>query len=1090
MAQFGKHLFSTSYFGKTNTFDGDYETEVIDSGDPFTGPVDIALKAVLPTIEYKANNLEWAYTDKSKWSFHGTSATATTAGASVKMLACASRFVLNFNTAAGRGSASIALLKIEDNTTKNYTIDTANTGSLTIDALYGNYILTITTNSTASVTLNSVLVDVANIGAEVRTASTWVNDVYNWSEYVKVPLTYSSLSKRHEGHSPSVTNRRYVQVRLHLATSDSESAPIADAITISSGDITKYAEKGQWYAAVNLINAASDAGVSFKRAKRLKWKEKETTKSTMTLRSTSIASSGLKTIPSDSEVLDASYWKAETAPYVVSRGPVLDYGVPYSRISLGEKENGFVESMTNSSVLIGPINTTKSGLADTKLISWLNWNAQLFYPTNKNNTAISFELYQNKNDALNGIAPIFIINHPELAANKRINLPKNSFTESVYLRIVLQRTTGRQSPVVDYVDLSAHMAYQSNSALGRYADTLCGLDNVTSAKTQDQMGRKNLRTISHTLFNWPNPSQVLPVNNKSIETNPRKLEINYKPKYAGQVNIGFGTGLVEKLSFSTLSTPTLELKSKVTVKEPEVSMNDVSPNQLYYHYTYDGGTVNFPNTTERDLSTDFTPNLLNNKKYRFYLTNGWKQETFQLPYSMDWEELAEMVDVAVVELKKVNPNVKLYQDKLSMGFVIDLPNYSKNELIQLKFKSTGNSLSEKSLWNGTANEDIQASIPKGGTYQYQDWVSDEMIYNGILNTNNQFSSYVRTQLASYEQREEGTYRVVLASESAKNIASLYSVSVDDLIRLNNGKTVFKKDELVLIPSSFMLPDIEPGVIYEGDNPFVVEIIPDSVYRTKDQTILSEDILVSGSDDEQGIQYTLKESTNMQVTLKRGSIENGKEVIPFSNVMKIISVKGKISGTVYSPYQKTGVSEMGDYRLVGNTIDWSPSHSVAKEPAEAEEYIVTFTHGIVDTLKIIYTSEYKEKSAYDKLWRSTEVKELSGFVTPEKDLYLSLPEKEQFSDYKSYYSDVKYIVEDDDLWVKTSIKEVDGKPVLYATLNGEDPKRNWYPTVQTGFYYLNDQEHYLYSEPVEHVYGKEEVPIIKEVRYSKKGLSLF
>src|SRR5699024_2314250 len=108
-----------------------------------------------------------------------------------------------------------------------------------------------------------------------------------------------------------------------------------------------------------------------------------------------------------------------------------------------------------------------------------------------------FELYQNKNDALNGIAPIFIINHPELAANKRINLPKDSFTESVYLRIVLQRTAGRQSPVVDYVDLSAHMAYQSNSALGRYSDTLCGLDNVIAAKNEDQMGRKNLRTISH-----------------------------------------------------------------------------------------------------------------------------------------------------------------------------------------------------------------------------------------------------------------------------------------------------------------------------------------------------------------------------------------------------------------------------------------------------------------------------------------------------------------------------------------------------------------------------------------------------------------
>lgn len=1088
MAQFGKHLFGTSYFGKTNTFDGDYETEIVDSGDVFTGTVDIALKAVLPQVTYLANSLELAYTDRTKWTYHGTSATAAFSGAEVKMLACGSQFVLNFTAAAGKGSVAVSLLNIETQVTTNYTLDTATTGILTINVAYANYILTIKTASATSVTFNSIKVMVANIGVEVRTASTRSLDVFNWSSYVTVPLTYNETTQKYEGKSPSVTAKKYVQARLHLATSDSIAAPVADAITISSGDITKYAKAGSWYAAINMKNAATDKSVTFKRVKRLVWKEKQTTKSTLTLRSTSIASAGLTSIPSETEVLDGSYWKAETAPYVVNRGTNLDYGTPISRISLGEKENGFTESMTNGSVLIGPINTARAGFADTKLTSWLAWASQLFYPTNKNNTSVVFELYQNKTDITKGLAPIFMVSSPELAKNKAISLPKDSFSESVFLRIVIQRSTGRQSPVVDYVDLTAHMSYQSNNAVGRYSDTLSGLDNVTAATTPALLGRKNLRTISHTLFNWPNHSQVLPINNQNIVNAPRTIQMNYKPKYAGQVNVGFGTNIVEKLTFGTLTTPVIDIKSKVTAWEPVASTRTVSPNNLYFHYTYDGGTVNFPNVTERDLSTDFTPNLLTGKKYRYYLTNGWKTETFQLPFSMTWDELAEMVDFSVAELKLANPNVKLYQNKLSMGFVVNLPNYSKNTLIQLSFQSTTNSISEKSTWNGTVNENILASIPKGGTYQYTDWVSDEVIYNGLINTNNTFASYVRTQLASYETRQEGTYTVTATTETAASIASLYSIVVDDLVRMNNGKKTFKKGEKVLVPSTFMLPEVEPGVIYDGSNPFVVEIIPDSVYRTKDNTFLPEDILISGSDDEAGIQYTLKESTNVQVTLKRGSIPNGKEVIPFSNVMKIISVKGKTSGTVYVPYQKVGASEMGDYKLVGNTIDWSASQSGSKEPAVNEEYIVTLTHGIVDTLKIIYTSEYKEKSAFDKLWRSVEVKELKGVVTPEKDIYLALPAKESFSDYKSYYSDVQYLVEDNDLWVQTSIKEVDGVKYLYATLNGEDPKRNWYPTVQTGFYYLNDQEYYLYSEPVTHTYGKEELPIIKEVTYSTKGLS--
>ena len=155
----------------------------------------------------------------------------------------------------------------------------------------------------------------------------------------------------------------------------------------------------------------------------------------------------------------------------------------------------------------------------------------------------------------------------------------------------------------------------------------------------------------------------------------------------------------------------------------------------------------------------------------------------------------------------------------------------------------------------------------------------------------------------------------------------------------------------------------------------------------------------------------------------------------------------------------------------------------------ETNTVTLTHGAVDSMRVIYTSDYSERMAQDRLWRSTDTKVLEGTVTPENDIYLDLPDLEEFGDYNNNYKQVKYIVEDNDLWVDTSIQEVDGKQKIKATMNGEDPHRNWYPTIQTCFYYLNDQEYYMYSEPVETTFKEKDVPILKNVRTDSEGLSL-
>lgn len=215
-----------------------------------------------------------------------------------------------------------------------------------------------------------------------------------------------------------------------------------------------------------------------------------------------------------------------------------------------------------------------------------------------------------------------------------------------------------------------------------------------------------------------------------------------------------------------------------------------------------------------------------------------------------------------------------------------------------------------------------------------------------------------------------------------------------------------------------------------------------------------------------------------------------EVIPYNNVSAVTSIRNDVTGIFYMPYQNSGGIESGDYILDRNSIDWSPSQASASEPAAGQSYTVTFTANLIDTIKIIYTSDYKERTSYDKLWRSETVVEISDTVSAGADKQIALPKKSAFAGYnESTLTNVQYIVEDNDLWVQTAVKEIGGKPHLLASLNGEDPKRNWYPTVQTGFYYLNDQEYYLYSEPLTHIYGEEAVPVIADVTYNEKGLSL-
>lgn len=1093
MAQFGKHLFGTSFFGKTSTFDGEYETEFIDAFDPFNGKIRVELDALLPFHSYPANHPNIAYKEKNDWTIQAQEAFTTKNGSTVSILACGDAFHLYYKKVTGGGTATVTFKNTYTDEVKTFTIDSSKTEETKFDLEYADYLVTVKTNTTKPFTFKRFEIRVANVGIEARTATTIVEDTPDWGEYKTVFMDLKrdnpkvNEQDKFVGETDEFIGKRYVQVKLHLATSESERTPVVDRIHISSGDLSKHALAGYWESAINFNNVAKDENATFKRVKRVEWIEKETPVSSSDIRSTSVsAASNNKTIPSRQELLNASYWKAETAPYVLKHDGVLP-GLPWSRISLAQAENDFESSANLASVMIGPINASNTNLTNTDLVRWLTWDDQSYYPTNQQGLSITYELYKNASDIQDGYAPIFVVTSPESVQERIISLAAEDETDQLFLRIQLKRTTGRQSPVVDYVDLVGQMHYTSPASLGTYTSRLSPLDGIDKYG-EEGLGKKELETIKHSLYDWPSLNQELEENTQNLLDNLRKVSISYRPKYHNQVSVGLDDSLETTRSFRADVPQSFTLFSQTNASKPSASTYAVPSNELFWHYSYDGGTVNFPLETERDLSSQYTPSLIQNKQYRFLIRNGWKDQNFRVPFSMTLQEIAEINNTSIEELIEKNGEIKLYNEQVPMGYTISLPNDSLNDKVELGFKSNDTLLTERTFLNGGTNDEIVAWIPEGGDFQYTDWVSDEIVYDGLINPNDESMPYVRNQYSTMNARRTSEYRVAEEREDLRDIAKKFAVNADDLKVANQNKEVFLEGEKVIIPGGFMLPEIAPGLIYQGDNPYVVEIIPGSTYKVNDNIRLGEDVLIPGSDDEPAIQFTLKESPAIDIHLTRGDIQNGEDVIPLSNVIRVISVRNTDTDQLYSPYSNVNGSQMGDYVFKDNRIIWSPTESGSREPAAGDNYVVTLTHGAVDMMRIVYTSDYSERMSQDRLWRSVDTHVLDGTVTPENDVYLNLPKLEDFTDYSTNYKQVKYIVEDNDLWVDTSIEEVDGQPKVKATMNGEDPHRNWYPTIQTGFYYLNNEEYYMYSEPVETTFKEKDVPILKNVQTDSEGLS--
>ena len=1095
MSQFKRALFATSYFGKSYAFSGKYASRVVDAGEPFSGYIDLKIKAILPEINYYPTTDSWSYV-RADWVKQSDDSIRTTkSNAEATFFACGDKFDLLFMSGTEYGSATITIRNDETGTEEVFTIDTATTASWSYGGSYANYFITVKSNSALPIRIRKMTTRIASIKANARTADVSHTEQNPYSLPNEYPIVFpNGLTPDNEGFiiartENEVINQRFVSLELILATSDSDPAtsPVVDAIEVSSGDLTEYAEDGYWYAAINLHNVAQQAGKTFRRAKRVDITVPEPTDpgllsdpnwwdSYLAIRSTSkVVSSSSTAIPSDADTRNPSYWKAESATY-------RNYsGSPINRMSLGQASNGsFVQTQTLGAAVYGPYSAQAAGYAYTKITKWLEaYNVYSSFPTVYKQTSIVIQLFDNKD--VSKYLPIWEYELRQGDNPTLIPFQLSQAYPELYLRLLFRSSPGQQTPVFDGLEFNYDMHF--NRTLAYPTNSVSGLDGPIA----NPNGKKLLK-------------QITPVSNFQLPSNAtnHNYSLDYRAVYPNEQLIFFGNSSGNaNYGNRRNGISTLYIHSHVSPKQPIASTKVASAGTLYWHYLYDGGTVLFPLTATREVGTDFTPSLRKSRKYRFKLLSGWKDETFTLPRNMTWLEISDILSISVQDLKNKNKSVVEYSGFIPEGTSLLLPNYTKNENVQLVFSSTKNHLTEKSIWNGqTSNEKVEAVV-SGDMFEAVDWTSEERFFTGILNPNNEPKSYIRTQnlrAGSNPSPREITHSSITPITYTQ-IAKQNLIELDDLLIANfgtatiNEEIVVSQGEKYLLPAVPSLPEIPPEVWFDGNNPYKVEVVSQTVRRTADNLLLKDTIVTPGSDDEDAITFTVRPSLAKTESLTRGEYANGTDSLSFSNVLSVSRIVNNSSGVVYVPYSKVGNSENGDYILKGNSIDWSPSHSGSKEPAAGDTYTVTFIHATIDTLRILYSSSYNERAAFDKLWRSKEVKLVNQVVGPGEDILLDLPIADSYSDKPFDLRNIGYVVEDDDLWVKSSVVEKDGQKKLLLTLNGKDPKRNWHPTIETGFYYLNDEEHYLYSEPITHEFKEESIPILENISYNDNGLRL-
>jgi hypothetical protein len=1055
MAQYKHNFYGTSYYGATNAYSGIYETHYINTDETLNGTANFKIKVELPKALYANDDGEiviepagTTYTQivgtpyGKSFSYKRMNNIATV----IRTSATCDSFTMHYlATADSVVSVNVEVRKWTSETAYTSTNHVVNIKSgttqaslwsaPTLDYATYDFIVTFPVDAVGVLNFGAFEIGATHLTVETRAG---LNDAA-WTTYVNVPYTKTPINGNWyylEGVTPSYAGKNRLQLKIFMASSDNDLSPLVEDILATSGNTGNRTEDGRWIADIDMAAIASALTKTFRKVLRINWTDNIPAGTAITYRSRSSA--------------------------VRAELPISPLSVPYvknvNRLRLKEgKTYGYITT---------PLINPSSHNTNLQNMNWVDWVDQSYLPPDRVETGYKYELLDEKD------AVMVTIDNPHSAQSKLlINTLRN---RPFKLRIRIFKRFDKSSPAVDQLIFTSKLHFSEDKVM-RTSDV--------SAVDELGTGEKIVLDVATLIYNLPVELTKFQVEYKLIDETVRPQSVTPSDLY-----LYFGS---EKTATSRKNV-TVNPNDKVWVKavgvEPGVGAG------LIKHYQYGGGLSYFE--TDRDdikkypMTAAFTPSLKSGKLYRNLIKSGWPTQYHtvkqgETPYtvSLIYSTTAEAI-LALPGNSHLN-NVANYNENgtIKEKQVVEIPNNTLNSNIKVYWESEKDvaegirkALTDKLVHNALPNDNVMAEVLAALAKGRVDWVSEEKIYDGFLNLNNNTQSYQREHTIPDASQDQNFEHAVKNGETYTSIASVYGIHEEDLRWKNNAKDKLATDSpltgsILIIPSKIILP-VVPSNIQISDNPYEIEIVHNSV-KVMNELLPTETI------GHVEFEVIYKEMYAVRQPVLRGATANTSDMLPHNKVIAVTAIFDSLVEVVAAPYYLKDT----DYTTFSNSIDWSLTSPIGKEPAPGNTYYVSYSYNQPVGLRLRIDSDYQVQIGSDRLWRSAEIKEFSGVVEPGKDFRKELPAITEWADYDApNVYDVDYIIEDNDLWTKTWIEESFDHSYVVGSLMGKRPKDNWLPYIHTGFYYLGKDEYYLFSEPLEVELTDQDIPIAKNVQY--------
>ncbi len=490
---------------------------------------------------------------------------------------------------------------------------------------------------------------------------------------------------------------------------------------------------------------------------------------------------------------------------------------------------------------------------------------------------------------------------------------------------------------------------------------------------------------------------------------------------------------ISRPNFTSLATDKVWAETKSTVQK---------------HYQYGGGSAVFSNNDETQMTAAFTPILETDKHYRYFIENGWYD-----------------ADTGLVAIGSDNASINIHWKSEEATPVA--------ERTQLTVKSSQNAMLDSST--DLTSDIVVGEVTAESTWGTVPWVSDEKIYFGSCNLNDIQGDYIREHDTPISGDSVDTQYVVASGNTYASIADSFGVDEQDVRSMNNaldgsepavGKTI-------LIPSRIVLPAIDPAATISA-TPYQLDIVSNSVRQ-------GAKIVPNSRISTYTLEVIESEVTIVKEEVTRGDIISGKDLLKSARVTGIVGIWDLPNDPVLAVNYQPDL----DYVLDGNQVSWLPVGGSSTEPAATDKYYVTYTCMKPSGVRVVIGSNYQEEGGINHVWRSPEIKKFSATVAPSLDSKDELPPVTTWQDGNNpEVEDIEYMIEDNDLWVKTWVTFDPDANKYYANGSLQDrvPKDNWFPTIKTGYYYLGKEEYYLFSEATVFEPAENEIPKAENVTY--------